>query len=50
MSERTRADDTAGVIAERYSLGTGPWTMRLTCLRNAPDLAAVSLLVAALDI
>ncbi|MFD8231816.1 phosphotransferase enzyme family protein [Streptomyces sp. NPDC059696] len=27
MAVRTPSDDTAGVIAERYSLGTGPWTM-----------------------
>lgn len=27
MAERARPDDTAGVIAEIYSLGTGLWTM-----------------------
>lgn len=27
MAEHLPSDDTAGVIAERYSLGTGPWTM-----------------------
>ncbi|MEU4466721.1 aminoglycoside phosphotransferase family protein [Streptomyces sp. NPDC024017] len=27
MAERARSDDTAGVIAEIYALGTGPWTM-----------------------
>ncbi|MFB6848488.1 phosphotransferase enzyme family protein [Streptomyces sp. NPDC056373] len=27
MTERTRADVTADVMAERYSLGTGPWTI-----------------------
>lgn len=27
MAERARSDDTAGVIAESYALGTGPWTM-----------------------
>ncbi|MFJ8590969.1 phosphotransferase enzyme family protein [Streptomyces sp. NPDC093598] len=27
MAERTRPDETAGVIAETYSLGSGPWNM-----------------------
>ncbi|MEV3968601.1 aminoglycoside phosphotransferase family protein [Streptomyces sp. NPDC050698] len=27
MDQRARSDDTAGVIAETYALGPGPWTM-----------------------